>query len=391
VNDAVKRPNGYRWLLLALAVAALAVVAAAVAYASVRTEPPATDSRPRRRRWPAAVALAVTVVAGALVGGAYAYDASRDEVLTRGLRVGQVQLGGLTATEARRKLARSYRRLLRPVVVRFGVERFHLDPREANVVVHVDEAVARALARSRRGWFLPRALRHVTAWGAGADVTPRVTFSKTRVGRFAARVVDAVERPPRDATVVPRAGGLVVRPARPGLVVDRAALRHAIERALLALDGSRNVRVRVRRVVPDVTLADLSRRTPDYITVDRSRFRLRLYERLRLVRTYTVSVGQVGYDTPSGLYRIQNKAVNPTWSVPYSAWTGSLAGALIPPGPSNPLKARWLGIYAGAGIHGTDQTWSLGSAASHGCIRMAIPDVIELYDRVEVGTPIYIG
>jgi lipoprotein-anchoring transpeptidase ErfK/SrfK len=50
-----------------------------------------------------------------------------------------------------------------------------------------------------------------------------------------------------------------------------------------------------------------------------------------------------------------------------------------------------MAIYEGAGIHGTEETSSLGSAASHGCVRMAIPDVEELYDRVEVGTPIYIG
>ena len=56
-----------------------------------------------------------------------------------------------------------------------------------------------------------------------------------------------------------------------------------------------------------------------------------------------------------------------------------------------PLKARWLGIYDGAGIHGTDDIGSLGSAASHGCIRMAVPDVIELYDEVAVQTPIYIA
>ncbi len=69
-----------------------------------------------------------------------------------------------------------------------------------------------------------------------------------------------------------------------------------------------------------------------------------------------------------------------------------LAGTVVPGGvPENPLKARWLGIYDGAGIHGTDQTYSLGSAASHGCIRMAIPDVIELYDQVPVGAPIYIA
>jgi lipoprotein-anchoring transpeptidase ErfK/SrfK len=78
--------------------------------------------------------------------------------------------------------------------------------------------------------------------------------------------------------------------------------------------------------------------------------------------------------------------------VPNSAWAGSLAGQVIPGGsPQNPLKARWLGIYAGAGIHGTSDDGSIGTAASHGCIRMHIPDVIDLYDRVPVGAPVYIA
>ena len=64
---------------------------------------------------------------------------------------------------------------------------------------------------------------------------------------------------------------------------------------------------------------------------------------------------------------------------------------MIPGGRAeNPLKSRWLGIYAGAGIHGTDDVSSLGTAASHGCIRMAVPDVEELYDKVPVQAPVYI-
>ncbi|MEA2146415.1 MAG: L,D-transpeptidase ErfK/SrfK, partial [Solirubrobacteraceae bacterium] len=54
------------------------------------------------------------------------------------------------------------------------------------------------------------------------------------------------------------------------------------------------------------------------------------------------------------------------------------------------IKARWMGIYNGAGIHGTEELSSLGSAASHGCIRMAIPDVIKLYSQTPLGTPVYI-
>jgi lipoprotein-anchoring transpeptidase ErfK/SrfK len=82
--------------------------------------------------------------------------------------------------------------------------------------------------------------------------------------------------------------------------------------------------------------------------------------------------------------------VNPSWHVPNSSWAGSLAGRVIPPGPQDPLKARWIGIVDGAGIHGTDDIGSLGSSASHGCIRMAIPDVIELFERTPYGSKIFI-
>ena len=64
---------------------------------------------------------------------------------------------------------------------------------------------------------------------------------------------------------------------------------------------------------------------------------------------------------------------------------------MIPPGPDNPIKARWIGITGGAGIHGTEDVGSLGSNASHGCIRMSIPDVEELFDRVEIGNPVFIA
>lgn len=348
-------------------------------------------ARPRKRRWRVAGALGVAVLAGGLVGGAYAYDATRSQVIAPGIRVGHLELGGLTAAEARGTLAKTYRPLLRPILVRSGSRRFVLHPRQVGLVVDFDEAVSQALARSRRGWFLSRTVRQIAGRELDAALRPHVTFSGIAVARFARGVEAAVERPPRAARVVPEASGLIVQGAIDGLDVDIAGLRRQIERTLTGLGGPRRLRVAARRIPPRVTVADLARRYPAYLTVDRTRFQLRLYERLRLVRTYTIAVGAIGYDTPAGVYRIQSKAVNPTWSVPRSPWTGSLAGAVIPPGPSNPLKARWLGIDGSVGIHGTDQDWSLGSAASHGCIRMAIADVIELYERVAVGAPVYIG
>ena len=118
------------------------------------------------------------------------------------------------------------------------------------------------------------------------------------------------------------------------------------------------------------------------MVVDRSNFTLTLYEDLELAKTYTVAIGAAGFDTPVGEYSIQNMAVDPDWNVPEAEWAGDLAGTVVPGGtPENPLKERWMGIFDGAGIHGTDDVASLGSAASHGCVRMAIPDVIELYDQ----------
>ena len=113
--------------------------------------------------------------------------------------------------------------------------------------------------------------------------------------------------------------------------------------------------------------------------VNRGAFKLTLYKNLKLAKSYGIAVGQVGLETPAGLYHVQNKAVNPAWTMPNSDWVApGDRGKVVPGGTAeNPLKARWLGIYAGAGIHGTDAEGSIGTAASHGCIRMRIPDVID--------------
>ncbi len=78
--------------------------------------------------------------------------------------------------------------------------------------------------------------------------------------------------------------------------------------------------------------------------------------------------------------------------MPDRKWAGKLAGTIVKgTDPKNPIKARWMGIYDGAGIHGTDADESIGSRASHGCIRMRIPEVIELYDQVPVNAPVFIS
>ena len=141
-----------------------------------------------------------------------------------------------------------------------------------------------------------------------------------------------------------------------------------------------------------MTTAELAAKYPAYIVVDRATFRLKLYSHLKLARTYEIAVGMEGLETPAGLHHIEWKQVNPPWYVPKKAWAGSLAGTVVPPGPGDPLKARFMSFEGGAGIHGIDPSEysSIGHDASHGCVRMRIPDVIDLYARTPVGTPVYI-
>ena len=140
-----------------------------------------------------------------------------------------------------------------------------------------------------------------------------------------------------------------------------------------------------------VRTKDLKNRYGTVITISQSSFRLRLFKRLKFVKSYGVAVGQPAYPTPRGLFSIANKAVNPPWTAPNSPWAGAYRNETVAGGSSeNPLKARWMGIANGVGIHGTGEPGSIGSRASHGCIRMTVPDVIDLYPRVPVGTPVLI-
>ena len=250
----------------------------------------------------------------------------------------------------------------------------------------MDEAVK----ASREGNVLTRTWRDVTSGEVDARVPPRVTYSRAAVKGLVARVSKSLDRPARDARV--DFPSLAEVKEQSGLAVQAGALQRSVERALAEPTAERTVKAPAEVVKPKVTRASLADKYPVALVVERNSFHLKLYRRLRLEKSYTVAIGAQGFDTPEGLYHIQNKAVNPAWSVPKAAWAGSLGGTVVPGGtPDNPLKARWLGIFDGAGIHGTDETYSLGHAASHGCIRMAIPDVIELYDQVPVGAPIYIA
>jgi lipoprotein-anchoring transpeptidase ErfK/SrfK len=339
------------------------------------------------------VAVFLVLLVGG-VGAVWAYDAGRDDEIADGVKVGGIMLGGLSKEEARRKLETELLAALKaPVVVRARKRSFRLTAEQAGVRADVDGMLDEALAESRDGNVLSRTWRELTGGDVDVNVDPRVTYDKAAVRRLVARVDKRTERKPVDAKVDFSAGTLEKVESRYGVRMDERNLASKIEKALTQpADSQRIVHARVRKVEAKVSTAELAKKYPVVVTVDRANFTLRLFKKLKMVKSYGIAVGQVGLETPAGLYEVQNKAVNPAWNVPNSPWAGSLAGTVVPGGtPQNPLKARWMGIYNGAGIHGTDATGSIGTNASHGCIRMLIPDVIELYDQVPVGAPVYIA
>jgi len=337
--------------------------------------------------------LVAATVALLIVGAvaAYAYDSSRDDLIAKGVTVAGVDVGGMNVADARGKLRReAVGPLERPVTVVYGQRRFLLTARQAELRADVQAMVDEALSKSRDGTIVSRVTRDITGGGEDAQVPARVHYSRPAVIALVNRVKKAVDRPAQNARL--RFPSLAKVKERNGVAVQAGALQQRVEQALTVPGVGRRVEPLVTVTKPKISRDELANHYPTLIVIQRSAFRLTLYKHLRRVHSYTIAVGQLGLETPAGLYHVQNKAVNPAWSVPNSAWAGSLAGTVIPGGtPENPLKARWLGIFDGAGIHGTDQLGSLGTAASHGCIRMAIPDVIALYKRVPVGAPVYVA
>jgi lipoprotein-anchoring transpeptidase ErfK/SrfK len=324
--------------------------------------------------------------------GAWAYDHTKRDTIAKGVQVGGIDVSGMDVDAARAKLDDELMRHLRqPVVATYDGRRVVLSARRSGVAVNVDAALDEALARSRDGSFVSRVVRDASGGSVDENVQPHVTYSRLAVAHFVAQVGSGFDRPPRDASIDFTPTSLEPVTGQDGVTIDRGPLRRSIVHALTTADAPHTVAVHARTVRPKVTTAQLAQKYPVVITVDRSSYRLRLWKHLKLEKTYTIAVGMAGLETPSGVYTINDKQVDPVWSVPNSAWAGDLAGQVIPPGPSNPIKARWMGIYAGAGIHGTTDIGSLGSAASHGCVRMAIPDVIDLYDRTPLGTTVYIA
>ncbi|MGI8728612.1 MAG: L,D-transpeptidase family protein [Solirubrobacteraceae bacterium] len=303
------------------------------------------------------------------------------ERIAAGVTTAGIDLSGMSVDEAALSLERVRPRLEEGIVtVRVSGLRFRLKTSAAKVTLDATRTAKRALYAGRE------------AAGEDVEVDLAVKRSRRAVRRFTHRIAKRLRRPARDSRVIIRTRRVKVTHSKRGRAIAQRRLIKQVDEALLDPRMSRVIRASLRRPKPKVNARQARRSARSVITIDQSSFKLRLFRNTKLVRSYGVAVGQSKYPTPTGRYSIQSKQVNPVWSVPNSPWAGELQGTTVQGGSAaNPLKARWMGVVGGIGIHGTGEGGSIGSRASHGCIRMHVSDVVKLFARVSVGTPVLIS
>ena len=300
--------------------------------------------------------------------GVAAPDAARKPVvIAPGVTIAGVKVGSLTSEPARTRIEKAFGRPLRLVS---GRKRWRISPRYLGANAAVDAAVAQALRASPR-----------------ARVNLHVSATRPRIRRYVQRLDRLFARDPVDAAVVGvERGRPAFSPAKAGLAVRRSEMTNAI--AYMLRTNKRTALPLLTKPVPAAVTAE---NFGPVIVVFRESKRLTLFDGRRAVRSFEIATGTSQYPTPLGNYSIATKQRNPWWiPPPDSDWARGKKP--IPPGPGNPLGTRWMGTTAPlVGIHGTPDAASIGYSASHGCIRMRVPDAEALFNQVSVGTPVLIA
>lgn len=334
------------------------------------------------RKWlwliiPALIAL----IAGVL------FALSQKDSLPPGVTVGGVEVGKLSEAEARDLVERRVATPLqsKTIVIEAGDQKETVRVKDLKINVPVAAAVSQAQQKSNQGPFWSQGMRQLTGSNQQVKLAPQP--NRKRIANQAKQLNQSFTHEAKDARISLSASGPKIKDGKEGSKVVGG--QQAIESAIVAALAGDNKPLSVKAVDPKVSRDDL-RKAPSIIVV-KSKFKAYFYHGTKKVKSYDVAIGQSAYPTPEGLFAINGKQVNPVWSVPNSAWAGELAGSTIAGGTAaNPLVARWMGITDGVGFHGTREEGSVGSAASHGCLRMRPSDIIEWYPKVPEGTPVLI-
>jgi hypothetical protein len=319
------------------------------------------------------VRRALVLVAGlalSTAAPALAQDPPDPPRIADGVTVGGLLVGGMTREEATAALGARFNEPLR---VRLRSRSFRVPPRNLGASARVYRAVTIALAAPE-----------------GTHVGLAVAIKARKLRRWANMWARQFDHPPRNSSLfLKRSLRPQVSKARPGRKLRRGYARRVV-RSELRRHERGPITLGTRKLRPQM----LRRSFGPVVVIRRGSRSLWLYRGLsrrgmRLARVFRVAVGQPSYPTPLGRFRIVSKQRNPWWYPPNAGWASG--SSPIPPGPGNPLGTRWMGLSVGAvGIHGTYNAASIGGFASHGCVRMYLHEAEWLFDRVRLGTTVFV-
>jgi lipoprotein-anchoring transpeptidase ErfK/SrfK len=330
------------------------------------------------------VGLAVALLVTMSVAAAARVGASSGRILA-GVQVGGVDVGGMTREEAIAAVkATTEPKLRRGVTVVSGKKRWPVTPAGLGHGAAVDQAVDRALVGPELS-SVADFWHRLTNKPVAHTVDIARSENEAKVRGFVLALAPRLAVAPVDASIKLVDGRVVRQKAKAGRALDIRASTRALAKGLRG--NARRVRLVTRPVAPKVTEDELGKT----IEINLATNRLTFYDGLKVRRVYPVATGQPSFPTPQGSWEVVYKRVNPTWTNPAPDGWGADMPKSIPPGPGNPLGTRAMSLNAsGILIHGTYAAGSIGTYASHGCIRMHLSDVEALYPRVPIGTKVLI-
>lgn len=333
--------------------------------------------------------IPILLIAGAITA-TWVYAQNQPVFMLPGTVIAGMDVSGLSKEQSAAKLqAWEHKMMDRTIVARVSGKKHTVTAEQAGLTVNSKPALDAAWNDATNQDILHRAYN--TRKGTTHQVP--VTWNKAPRGllrTIAKWAKDTRVTPVPSAAVLELSGPVFIK-GKKGRALHQTELFTGIQSRLKAKkDGT--VKASFDYPRPQTwTKNDAAKTLPASIIASQSAFRVRLYKGFRLEKTYGIAVGMPAHPTPNGRFTISNRQDCPVWSVPRSEWAGSLQGQIIPCGdPKNPILGRWLGVTDGVGFHGTADRGSIGSRASHGCLRMHIEDVKDLYPRVPLNTPVII-
>lgn len=343
------------------------------------------------------IVLVLCAVLLLLFSGTLAWAIAQDYrtrgLVTEGVTVAGRDLGGMTEDEARVVIEDAVSApMLRPLTVRSNGNAWKIGVGSV-VSIDVDDMVDEAYAPRRDSTLAQRLTSQLTGTPIPAEIKPKYSVDTTAVKEWVADAADELDRRSVDATreldgyefkVTDEVYGLQVNKKK---AVKRISKALSAETALSSTDA-RSIMLPTKAVKPKVVASDFGQG----IIVSLNQCRVYLYDGDKLVKSYRCAPGRPGFSTPTGDFKVVTKLANAPWINPGSDWAKDMP-KIIPPGPNNPMGVRKVGInMPGIFFHGIppSEFSSIGTHASHGCMRMMPSDVLDLFNRVKIGTPVYI-